>query len=324
MEYIVEMKGIMKYYKVTKRNRSGMWGAVKGLVRREYHTVKAVDGVSLRVKEGEIRAIIGSNGAGKSTTLKILSGILYPTEGSATVMGMVPWEDRKKLVRGLGVVFGQKSKLWWDLPPVDSFWLHKVIYDIPDDIYRKNVEYFKEHLNLADVMGKPVRQLSLGERMKCEFACALLHEPSLVILDEPTIGLDVFSKEEIREFIHNINEERGTTFLITTHDLNDVEELCGNITVINQGRVKFDDTMEHLKTYYSHRKILELQFGKKVERERLNHYSIIDFQGLSAKVEVNLRERELETVIGEIWEKLPLTDLNVKNISIEEVMKEIY
>ena len=186
------------------------------------------------------------------------------------------------------------------------------------------MEYFKEHLNLADVMGKPVRQLSLGERMKCEFACALLHEPSLVILDEPTIGLDVFSKEEIREFIHNINEERGTTFLITTHDLNDVEELCGNITVINQGRVKFDDTMEHLKTFYGHRKILEMQFGKKVERTMLTNYSILDFQGLSAKVEVNLRQRELETVIGEIWEKLPLTDLNVKNIPIEEVMKEIY
>ncbi len=227
-----------------------MWGAVKGLVKREYRQVRAVDGIDLRVREGEIRAIIGPNGAGKSTTLKILSGILYPTAGSAQVMGMVPWEERKSLVRNLGVVFGQKSRLWWDLPPVDSFWLQKTIYDIPNPIYEKNVAYFKEHLNLADVMGKPVRQLSLGERMKCEFACALLHEPSLVNLDEPTIGLDLFSKEEIREFIHNMNEERGTTFLITTHDLNDV--------------------------------------------------------------------------IGDLWANLPLTDLNVKNVSIEDVMKEVY
>lgn len=209
-----------------------MWGAVKGLVKREYRQVRAVDGIDLRVREGEIRAIIGPNGAGKSTTLKILSGILYPTAGSAQVMGMVPWEERKILVRNLGVVFGQKSRLWWDLPPVDSFWLQKTIYDISNPIYEKNVAYFKEHLNLADVMGKPVRQ------------------PSLVILDEPTIGLDLFSKEEIREFIHNMNEERGTTFLITTHDLNDV--------------------------------------------------------------------------IGDLWANLPLTDLNVKNISIEDVMKEVY
>ncbi len=205
---------------------------MKGLVKREYRQVRTVDGIDLRVREGEIRAIIGPNGAGKSTTLKILSGILYPTAGSTQVMGMVPWEERKSLVRNLGVVFGQKSRLWWDLPPVDSFWLQKTIYDIPNPIYEKNVAYFKEHLNLADVMGKPVRQ------------------PSLVILDEPTIGLDLFSKEEIREFIHNMNEERGTTFLITTHDLNDV--------------------------------------------------------------------------MGDLWANLPLTDLNVKNVSIEDVMKEVY
>ena len=324
MENIVEMEGIKKYYKVTKRNHSGMWGAVKGLVKREFHNVKAVDGIDLQIKSGEIRAIIGPNGAGKSTTLKMLSGILYPTEGEASVMGMVPWEERKRLVRNLGVVFGQKSKLWWDLPPVDSFWLHKMIYDIPQEIYEKNVAYFKEHLNLEEVMGKPVRQLSMGERMKCEFVCALLHEPSLVILDEPTIGLDVFSKEEIRDFIHNMNEERGTTFLITTHDLNDVEELCENITVINQGKVNFDDSMAHLQTYYSHRKILELQFDRKIGREGLEDYRIMDFQGLSATVEVDLRKEKLQAVIGRIWERFPLVDLNVKNISIEEVIKDIY
>lgn len=324
MKYIVEMEAIKKYYKVSKRNRSGLWGAVKGLVKREYHTVKAVDGINLQIKEGEIRAIIGPNGAGKSTTLKMLSGILYPTEGKASVLGRIPWEERKKLVKNLGVVFGQKSKLWWDLPAVDSFWLHKMIYDIPKEIYEKNLEYFREHLNLKEVVGKPVRQLSLGERMKCEFVCAMLHEPSLVILDEPTIGLDVFSKEEIRGFIRNMNKQHGTTFIITTHDLNDVEELCENITVINQGKVNFDDSMEHLHTFYRHRKILEMQFEKKIEETCLKEYSIIDFQGLSAKIEVDLRQKELKNIIGKMWESFPLVDLNVKNISIEEVIKDIY
>lgn len=324
MEYIVEIEGIKKYYQVTKRNRSGMWRMIKSLFKREYHRVKALDGIDLKIKQGEIRAIIGPNGAGKSTVLKILSGILYPTQGHAVVMGMVPWEERKRLVKNLGVVFGQKSKLWWDLPAVDSFWLHKMIYDIPEEVYEKNLAYFKEHLNLQEVVGKPVRQLSLGERMKCEFVCAMLHEPSLVILDEPTIGLDVFSKEEIRNFIRNMNEQRGTTFIITTHDLNDVEELCENITVINRGKVNFDDSMEHLQTYYRHRKILELQFERKVEEEALEEYSIIEFQGLSAKIEVDLRKKELKEVIGRIWETLPLMDFNVKNISIEEVIKDIY
>lgn len=324
MEYIVEIEGIKKYYQVTKRNRSGMWRTIKSLFKREYHRVKALDGIDLKIKQGEIRAIIGPNGAGKSTVLKILSGILYPTQGHAVVMGMVPWEERKRLVKNLGVVFGQKSKLWWDLPAVDSFWLHKMIYDIPEEVYEKNLAYFKEHLNLQEVVGKPVRQLSLGERMKCEFVCAMLHEPSLVILDEPTIGLDVFSKEEIRNFIRNMNEQRGTTFIITTHDLNDVEELCENITVINRGKVNFDDSMEHLQTYYRHRKILELQFERKVEEEALEEYSIIEFQGLSAKIEVDLRKKELKEVIGRIWETLPLMDFNVKNISIEEVIKDIY
>lgn len=324
MEYIVEIEGIKKYYQVTKRNRSGMWRTIKSLFKREYHRVKALDGIDLKIKQGEIRAIIGPNGAGKSTVLKILSGILYPTQGHAVVMGMVPWKERKRLVKNLGVVFGQKSKLWWDLPAVDSFWLHKMIYDIPEEVYEKNLAYFKEHLNLQEVVGKPVRQLSLGERMKCEFVCAMLHEPSLVILDEPTIGLDVFSKEEIRNFIRNMNEQRGTTFIITTHDLNDVEELCENITVINRGKVNFDDSMEHLQTYYRHRKILELQFERKVEEEALEEYSIIEFQGLSAKIEVDLRKKELKEVIGRIWETLPLMDFNVKNISIEEVIKDIY
>lgn len=324
MEAIVELMGVSKYYRVTKRSRAGLGAAMKSLVHREFHEVKAVERINLEVKRGEIRALIGPNGAGKSTVLKMISGVLYPTEGQLRVMDYTPWKDRERLVRQIGVVFGQKSSLWWDLPAIDAFHLNKIIYDIPEHIYERNLEYFIRHLKVQDVITKPVRQLSLGERMKCEFILALLHEPPLVILDEPTIGLDVFSKEEIRRFILDVNRDKQITFLITTHDLADVEELCENITVINQGTVTFDDTMEHLKEYYAHRKILELQFVLPVSQEQLEGYHVISCDEYSAKIEVNRSEVELKSCISRLWEGLPLTDMNVKNVSIEEVIKDIY
>lgn len=324
MKAIVELTEVSKHYRVTKRSRAGLGAAMKSLVCREYHDVKAVNQISMEVKRGEIRALIGPNGAGKSTVLKMISGVLYPTEGQLRVMGCTPWEDREKLVKQIGVVFGQKSGLWWDLPAIDAFHLNKIIYDIPEHTYERNLEYFVHHLQVQDVMTKPVRQLSLGERMKCEFILALLHEPPLVILDEPTIGLDVFSKEEIRKFILDVNRDKQITFLITTHDLADVDELCENITVINQGTVTFDDTMEHLKEYYAHRKILELQFVLPVSRVQLEGYRVISCDGYCAKVEVDRSEVELQSCISQLWERLPLTDMNVKNVSIEEVIKDIY
>lgn len=324
METIVELKDVSKYYRVTKRSRAGLGAAVKSLIKREYHDVRAVEKAGLKVKQGEIRALIGPNGAGKSTVLKMISGVLYPTAGELRVMDYTPWEDRERLVRQMGVVFGQKSGLWWDLPAIDAFHLNKIIYDISDDTYKRNLEYFIEHLKVQDVITKPVRQLSLGERMKCEFILALLHEPPLVILDEPTIGLDVFSKEEIRKFILDVNRDKRITFLITTHDLSDVEELCENITVINQGMVTYDNTMEHLKEYYAHRKILELQFQKPVSEGQLEEYRVLACDGYHAKIEVDRREMELQTCISSLWERLPLTDMNVENISIEEVIKDIY
>lgn len=253
MENIVEIKNISKYYRVTKRKKTGLMASFKSMIHGEYQEVKAVEHINLTVRRGEIRALIGPNGAGKSTVLKMVSGVLYPTEGEIVVMHKTPWKERKQLVKHIGVVFGQKAQLWWDLPAIDAFHLNKILYRISDEVYENNLKYFVKHLQLSEVITKPVRQLSLGERMKCEFVCALLHEPPLVILDEPTIGLDIFSKQEIRDFIIKINKEKGTTFIITTHDLDDVEELCENITVINKGVVTFDDTMEHLKTYYSHR-----------------------------------------------------------------------
>lgn len=323
-EKMISIKDISKYYRVSKRDTAGMSAVLKSLFRREYHEVKAVEHIDLSVKKGEIRALIGPNGAGKSTVLKMLSGVLYPTSGEIQVMGYTPWQQREELVRKIGVVFGQKSQLQWDLPPIDTCQLNRIIYDIPGQVYHTNLEYFIEHLNLKDVISKPVRQLSLGERMKCEFVCALLHQPPLVILDEPTIGLDVFSKQEIRKFIRQMNRDRGTTFLITTHDLDDVEELCENITVINKGKITFDDTMEHLKTYYSHRKILEFHFAEKVDKEQLMDYHVISCDRNSVKIELNRRKMDTQECIQKICGQFPVMDINIANISIEEVIRDIY
>lgn len=324
MENIVEIKNICKYYRVTKRKKAGLWAALKSMLHREFLEVKAVERINLTVKQGEIRALIGPNGAGKSTVLKMVSGVLYPSEGEITVMQKTPWKERKELVKHIGVVFGQKAQLWWDLPAIDAFHLNKILYRIPDEVYENNLQYFAEHLQLGEVIMKPVRQLSLGERMKCEFVCALLHEPPLVILDEPTIGLDVFSKQEIRKFICQINKEKGTTFIITTHDLDDVEELCQNITVINKGTVTFDDTMENLKTYYSHRKILEFHFAETIGEEQLSDYHVISLEGNSAKIEINKREMDIQDCIKNICGSFPVQDINIANISIEEVIRDIY
>lgn len=321
---MIKLQNISKYYRVTKREKSGMSAALKSFIKREYQDVHAVEHVNLSVHTGEIRALIGPNGAGKSTVLKMISGILYPSCGDIQVMNYTPWKQREQLVRKIGVVFGQKSQLWWDLPAVDTYHLNKIIYDIPENIYQKNLEYFVEHLNLQKVISKPIRQLSLGERMKCEFVCALLHEPPLVILDEPTIGLDIFSKEEIRLFIKQMNRDKNTTFLITTHDLMDVEELCENITVINQGTVTFDDTMENLKGYYAHRKILQIQFDSPLSKEDLKQYHLLAFDAYSAKIEIDMRQLALKDAMMEIYNRFPVSDITVKNIPIEELIRDIY
>ncbi len=321
---MVELNDISKYYRVTKREKSGMSAALRSFIKREYQDVHAVDHVNLSVHTGEIRALIGPNGAGKSTVLKMISGVLYPSGGDIQVMDYTPWKQREQLVRKIGVVFGQKSQLWWDLPAVDTYHLNKIIYDIPDDIYQKNLEYFVEHLKLQNVISKPVRQLSLGERMKCEFVCALLHEPPLVILDEPTIGLDVFSKKEIRLFIKQMNRDKNTTFIITTHDLTDVEELCENITVINQGTVTFNDTMENLKGYYSHRKILQIHFDSLLSEKELEGYQMLAFDGYSAKIGIDVRQLALKDAMIELYNRFPINDITVENIPIEELIRDIY
>ncbi|MBR3873166.1 MAG: ABC transporter ATP-binding protein [Clostridia bacterium] len=236
---MIEVKSLSKTYRVSRRD-SGLWQAVKALGRRETHEIKALDDLSFTIADGEIVGYIGPNGAGKSSTIKVLSGILTPDSGECRVNGRVPWKERKKHVAEIGVVFGQRSQLWWDVPVNDSFELLKEIYRVEDARYRRNVEELTDALELGELLRTPARQLSLGQRMRCEIAASLLHDPKVLFLDEPTIGLDAVSKLAVRSFIQKRNETHGTTVLLTTHDMQDIEALATRILLIGQGKLLLD------------------------------------------------------------------------------------
>ncbi len=321
---IIEVSHLCRTFKVPKRDKTGVLSSVKSLFHREYVMVNAVSEVSFSVKKGEIRGLIGPNGAGKSTTIKILSGILYPSSGEVSVMGYKPWLERKEYVKHIGVLFGQRSQLEWDLPPIDSFYLRKKLYDIPDEVYKRNIDYFRDLLDLGGIITKPVRQLSLGERMKCEFVCAVLHEPPLVFLDEPTIGLDVVSKETVRNFISSINRDKGTTFILTTHDLSDIENLCENITVINNGTIVFDNGIDKLKEYLPARRVIKVQFDEPVDHDAVAPFHPISFDRVKAEFEVDMQNGDVKTAVCNILQSLPVADVSIEGANIEEVIRHIY
>jgi len=323
-QYIIDVEGLNKVFKVHKRDKAGLLSSLKSLFSRDYTLVTAVSGLDLKICQGEIRGLIGPNGAGKSTTIKILSGILYPSEGKVNVMGYTPWTQREEYVKNIGVVFGQKSQLWWDLPAIDTFALNRQMYGISDKTFNENLSYFKELLKIGDVISKPVRQLSLGERMKCEFVCAMLHQPPLVYLDEPTIGLDIISKEAIRSFIKSVNKDRGTTFIVTTHDLSDIEDLCENVSIINSGTIVFNDCIDKLKTYFSDKKIIEVKFNRQVDPALLEGFKVTSGGPFNASIEIDTLTTSLQDEISRIFKILPVQDINVNNINIEEVIKYIY
>src|SRR5579863_9652321 len=246
MPPMIEMKDLTKEFRSFRR-REGVLGAIQNLFVREYTTVRAVDGVSFSIEPGEMVGYIGANGAGKSTTIKVLTGILVPTSGHVVAYGFVPYRDRRRYTRNLGVVFGQRTQLWWDIAVVESFRLLKEIYEISDQDYERRLGVFSEILNVREYLHTPVRKLSLGERMRCDLAASLLHNPPLLFLDEPTIGLDVVAKDRIREFLKEINRTERTTVLLTTHDLADIEELCRRIIIIDKGKVLYDGDLAGMK-----------------------------------------------------------------------------
>jgi ABC-2 type transport system ATP-binding protein len=264
------MKRIMaqeltKAFKVHK-SRSGLTGAFRDLFNREYTQIRAVDGINLEIEAGEMVGYIGENGAGKSTTIKMLTGILMPTSGSLEVNGMQPHKEREAFVRTIGVVFGQRSQLWWDIAVQESFNLLQKVYRVQN---RRHLEHMIDVLDIGELLDKPVRKLSLGQRMRCELVAALIHNPPLVFLDEPTIGLDVLVKLKIRDFLKEMNRQYGTTILLTTHDISDIEALCQRVVVLDQGKIIYDGALETLKAKWGEGKTVNVEFASPIEPQRL-------------------------------------------------------
>jgi ABC-2 type transport system ATP-binding protein len=328
MAAIVEVENLTKEFR-TFRRREGVWGALQNLFVREYITIHAVDGVSLSIEPGEMVGYIGANGAGKSTTIKILTGILVPTSGKVVASGFVPYRDRRHYTRHIGVVFGQRTQLWWDIAVIESFKLLKEIYEIPAADYQRRLGVFSEILGLKDYLHTPVRKLSLGERMRCDLAASLLHNPPLLFLDEPTIGLDVVAKDHIREFLKEVNRTKRTTVMLTTHDLSDIEELCRRILIIDKGKILFDGDLQEMKKRLA--KFNQVKFFLK-DRAQVPRLAQIMTDGIYCERVDELtylmrfeRERHSSAeVIRTLVNTLEVRDIIVEEEPIEDIVKRIY
>ncbi|HEY8313668.1 MAG TPA: ATP-binding cassette domain-containing protein [Candidatus Baltobacteraceae bacterium] len=320
---IIKARELRKVFRSVKRS-TGPAGALRTLFSRDYEDKVAVCDVDIDLEAGELVGYIGPNGAGKSTTIKMLTGILVPTSGSIEVAGVVPYERRRENARNIGVVFGQRSQLYWDLPLVESFELLRAIYSIPRDRYARNVAHFIEILEMEPFLRTPVRQLSLGQRMRGDFAAAMLHDPKIVYLDEPTIGLDVVAKEAIREFVRRINQERGTTIILTTHDLADVERLCRRIVLIDNGRVIYDGGVERIKAQYGTHRTLVLHFAEPQADPRLTGAEVIEHDPTVARFRFDRNGVRADQLIREATERYEIRDVSIEEPDLESIIRRIY
>jgi viologen exporter family transport system ATP-binding protein len=320
---IISTRDLRKVFRSVKRV-PGALGALRTLFSQTYEDRVAVAGVTMSLEPGELVGYIGPNGAGKSTTIKMLTGILVPTSGQVEVAGLVPYERRRENARNIGVVFGQRSQLYWDLPLIESFELLRAIYGIPQDRYRRNLDAFVELLQMTDFLRTPVRQLSLGQRMRGDFAAAMLHDPRIVYLDEPTIGLDVVAKEAIRQFIARINAERGTTIILTTHDLRDVERLCRRIVLIDKGVIIYDGDIEHIKAQYGTYRTLVVRFDERVERPQLEGAHLASVEGPVARFRFDRTRGRADQLIRQASERYSVTDVSIEEPDLESIIRRIY
>ncbi|OIV37691.1 methionine ABC transporter ATP-binding protein [Mangrovactinospora gilvigrisea] len=325
-EPIICVESLVKEFRRTKQ-QSGRFSAIRTLLTRERTVSRAVDGISFGIPEGELVGYLGPNGAGKSTTIKILTGILMPTSGTVHVAGIVPWRERKRNAAQIGVVFGQRTQLWWDLPLSDSLELVGRLYEIPPPRFRFNLKLFTELLELGPFLSTPVRQLSLGQRMRGDLAAAMLHSPRILFLDEPTIGLDVVAKERIRSFIYELNKEQGTTVILTTHDLDDVERLCQRVLLITDGSVLFEGDVESLKNMHTRERDLIIRLPPGSESIELANFAsarIVDESGDLTRVRFNPQSLPITELVSFLLSKYAIVDFSVKEPELEEVVRNIY
>ena len=324
---IIKVKNLVKTYKINEKEH-GMIGYIKNLIHPKYKEFTAVKGINFNIEEGELVGYIGENGAGKSTTIKMLTGLLTPTSGSVIVNGIVPNEKRIQNNKQIGAVFGQKTQLWWDLPVIESFRLIKKMYDIPENEYRKNLKKFTEILDLKDLLEKQVKNLSLGQKMRCEIAATFLHNPKIVYLDEPTIGLDILVKENIRKFIKDINKEKNTTVILTTHDLKDIEEVCDRIILIDKGSIIYDGNKEKFKDKYGKYIIAEFIIEQKNENITLateqEDFEVIEESDNKIKVKFNHENSTIMNIVECISKYCDIKDMHMQEEGLEEILKEIY
>lgn len=328
MSAIIEIKNVSKEFKVLNRHE-GLKGSLKDLFSRDYKTVRAVDNISMTIQQGEIVGYLGPNGAGKSTTIKMMTGVLEPTSGEILVGGNVPYTNRSKNAQEIGVVFGQRSQLWWALPLVESFKLLKDIYQIPDEKYDSILKLYRSLVDIEPLLHKPVRQMSLGQRTLSDILAAFLHDPKIVFLDEPTIGLDVSMKAKIRTLIHALNKEKNTTVILTTHDMGDVDALCRRIVIIDKGKMLYDNDIEHLKGFFGSYRTLKIRIdGDLKEQSELIQKELPEFS-VSADDEwisvlVDEEKAKVIDVLGKLQHSYNIRDMQLEEISTEEVIKKIY
>ena len=318
---IIEVAGLTKTYRVFQK-KEGLVGALRGLYRREYKEVSAVDRIDFRIEPGEMVAFLGPNGAGKTTTLKMLSGLVYPTSGEAKVLGYVPWQRADAFRRQFALVMGQKNQLWWDLPAGDSFQLHREIYSIPQAEFDRTLGELTELLGVEKLTRQAVRELSLGERMKMELIAALLHGPKLLLLDEPTIGLDVVAQAAIQKCLRDYHEKRGVTMLLTSHYMRDVEALCDRVIVITQGRIVYDGPLAKIVERFSETKLVRLQFEEDAPDDLGRYGEVVRREGPFADVRID-RARVAEA-LGAILNRHALADVGVEDPPLEEVIAKVF
>jgi ABC-2 type transport system ATP-binding protein len=322
MRSVIEVKNLKKYYKVHQKE-PGLAGSIRSIFNRKYYDVKAVDGVSFDIGEGELVGFIGPNGAGKTTSLKVLSGLLYPTSGHVSVLGFTPWDRKPSFQKQFSLVMGQKNQLWWDLPAIESFNLNKEIYEISDEKYKRTLSELVELLEVEDQLKVQVRKLSLGQRMKMELIAALLHSPKILFLDEPTIGLDVVMQKKMRDFIKDYNLRYKSTILLTSHYMDDVKELCDRVVIIDKGKLLFDGALDEIIKKFANHKLITVVFSSDVDKSALEKIGQVkEFE--PPKAVISVKRNATSMAASALLQNMPVADLNIEEPQIEDIIREVF